>query len=361
MDVSNIKFDNVKRIMNTIRFGQSLTKKEIANQTQLSFSTVSNVCNDLLEKGVLANQKSESLSVGRTPNQIIFCCHRFCSLCIDLKRKGQVGIAVLDFSNQVLFRGFYDVSFDTSLDQLVDRVYEIFLTVLEQSGLERERFIGAGVAVSGIFDRCTGNVVNFSIPLFEGQPLSALLGQRLGMRCYVDNEANLCAIAMAEGRDEEQTILYVHSDEGLGLGVVVNGRLLRGKNGYGGEVAHIPVGDPNRVCPQCGHRGCIEHELIRDRMEPSGEKEDLFYQDRGRKLGQLLALLTNLFDPDTIYLGGAALEHYAKMETYVREELNKVSPYHMERGLSVVHDQDSNATIYRGINQVVYERWNPLE
>ncbi len=361
MDVSDIKFDNVKKIINTIRFGQSLTKKEIAYQTQLSFSTVSNVCNDLLEKGVLANQKSESLSVGRTPCQIIFCCHRFCSLCIDLKRKGLVGMAVLDFSNKVLFRSFYHVSFDTSLDQLVDRIYEIFLTVLEQNRLERERFIGAGVAVSGIFDRCTGNVVNSSIPLFEGQPLSALLGQRLGMRCYVDNEANLCAVAMAEGGEAEQTILYVHSDEGLGLGAVVNGQLLRGKNGYGGEVAHIPLGNPGQVCPQCGRRGCIEYDLIRDSMQPSGVEEDLFYQDRGRKLGRLLALLTNLFDPHTIYLGGAALDHYSKMERYVQEELNAVSPYHMERGLPVVHDQDSNATIYRGINQVVYERWNPLE
>lgn len=361
MDVSDIKFDNVKKIINTIRFGQSLTKKEIAYQTQLSFSTVSNVCNDLLEKGILANQKSESLSVGRTPSQIIFCCHRFCSLCIDLKRKGRVGMAILDFSNQVLFRGFYDVSFDTSIDQLIDKVYEIFLNVLEQNRLERELFIGAGVAVSGIFDRCTGNVVNSSIPLFEGQPLSALLSQRLGMRCYVDNEANLCAIAMAEGRDKEQTLLYIHSDEGLGLGVVVNGKLLRGKNGYGGEIAHIPLGDPVQICPQCGRKGCIECDLTRDRMQSPGGEEELFYRDRGKKLGRLLALLTNLFDPYTIYLGGVALDHYPDMKQYVQEELNTIAPHHVERGLSIIHDEDSNATIYRGINQVVYERWSPLE
>lgn len=361
MDVSDIKFDNVKKIISTIRFGQSLTKKEIAYQTQLSFSTVSNVCNDLLDKGILSNQKAESLSVGRTPSQIIFCSHRFCSLCIDLKRKGQVGMAILDFSNKVLFRSFFDVSFDTSLDQLIERVYGIFLNVLEQNGLRRELFIGAGVAVSGIFDRFTGNVVKSSISIFEGQPLSLLLGERLGMRCYVDNEANLCAIAMAEGVSEEHTILYVHSDEALGLGVVVDGQLLRGKNGFGGEIAHIPLGDLDKICPLCGQRGCIEYDLIRDKMKPFKEETHLFYQDRGEKLGRLLAVLTNLFDPHIIYLGGTALACYPKIEEYVQKELNAISPYHMQRGLPVIYDQDSDATIYRGINQVIYERWRPLE
>lgn len=361
MDVSDIKFDNVKKIINAIRFGQGLTKKEIAYQTQLSFSTVSNVCNVLLEKGVLTNQKSESPGVGRTPSQVIFRYQRFCSLCVDLKRKGLVGMAVLDFSNRMLFRSFYDVSADTTLEQLLARIDTIFLAILEGNQLEREQFIGAGVAVSGIFDRSTGNVVNSSIPLFEDQPLSELLSQRLGIRCYVDNEANLCAIAMAEGGETERTILYLHSDEGLGLGVMINGQLLRGKNGFAGEVAHIPLGDPSRVCTQCGRTGCIEHDLSREGMQLLETEAEDFCQDRGAKLGRLLALLTNLFDPHIIYLGGAALSRYGQMERYVQAELQAVSPYHVERGLPVVYDQDSDATIYRGINQVVYERWNPLE
>lgn len=361
MDVSDIKLDNVKKIINALRFCKRSTKKEIASQTQLSFSTVSNVCNALLEKGVLTNQKSESSGVGRTPSKIIFCYKRFYSLCIDLKHEGLVGMAVLDFSNRVLIRNFYDVSFDTTLDRLLSQVYQIFLTILEENQLEREQFIGAGVVVSGIFDQRTGNVVNSSIPLFEDQPLSQLFSQWFGIHCYVDNGANLCAIAMAQGGETEQTILYLHSDESLGLGVVINGQLLRGKSGYAGEVGHIPLGDSSQVCPKCGHTGCIEYDLSQEGMQPHEMEEETFWRDRGTKLGRLLALLTNLFDPHIFYLGGEALRCYAKMERYVQVELQKTSPHLVERKLPVIYDQDSDGSIYRGITQVVYERWDPLE
>lgn len=112
-----------------------------------------------------------------------------------------------------------------------------------------------------------------------------------------------------------------------------------------------------------GRTGCIELELSRVGMNERGDTADdsEFYRDRGTKLGRLLAIIANLFDPDMIYLGGIAFQAYPEMEPYVLQELSASASFVMARSLTIQHDLDSTASIYQGINQVIYDHWTPLE
>ena len=85
MDVTDIKSQNIKRILNVLRTSGGTTKNEISAITGLSFSTVSNLCNELKYNNVLVEEKISSSTVGRTPCIQIFNCAGFASVCIDFQ------------------------------------------------------------------------------------------------------------------------------------------------------------------------------------------------------------------------------------------------------------------------------------
>ena len=171
---------------------------------------------------------------------------------------------------------------------------------------------------------------------------------------------------MAQKHRDAKNIIYLHSSAGLGVGVICEGNLLRGKNGYAAEIAHIPIGDPNIVCPCCGLHGCIENDLAQRGMDVfnfpqlSEPEYARLAEDRGRKLGTLLAILINLFDPQTVYIGGSGLESYERLAPYTRSVLKARASLALGKGMHIEHDKSSTWTVQRGINQLVYENWYPM-
>ena len=92
----------------------------------------------------------------------------------------------------------------------------------------------------------------------------------------------------------------------------------------------------------------------------TAEERQSLSADRGKKLGELIAVLINLFDPSAFYVGGSAMAHYKELEPYVQQVLKLRARTNIDRGVQIFYDADSLATIETGINQAVYENWNPL-
>lgn len=367
MDITDIKAENIKRILNTLRFSSGMTKRDIALTTGLSFSTVSNLCNELKENQVLYEEKLNDYSVGRTPSQLIFSGERYCSICVDLQQEDVLNFAVLDFSNNQLYEAHLNTSSFHDISQWISFINDTYQSLLQSSDFSGVQFVGIGVSVPGIYDRTTGHVVNCTSPALNHIPLRSLLSERLGLPCFVDNESNLCALSVRLSHADNANIVYLHSSSGLGVGIICDGKLLRGSNGYAAEVSHIPLGDPKVICPFCESRGCVENDLAQCGMDvlqfpalTAGERHRLI-QDRGQKLGELLSILINLFDPTAVYIGGNAMAEYEAMSPYVIPILSQRSHLIMGRGLQIFHDTNSVQTIERGINQIIYENWNPLE
>ena len=366
MDITDIKAENVKKILTILRFSSGLTKRDLAAMVGLSFSTVSNLCNELKDCQILCEEKSSDYAVGRTPNRLMFRCEKFCSICADLQQENRLNLAVLDFSNRRLYQNSFDISGFQHVEQLISLIQNTYQSLKRDPNFQSIQFIGIGVSVPAIFDRVTGHVVCATSPLFNDTPLRDLLAQSLDLPCYVDNEANLCALSMRQSHTDSDDILYLHSSAGLGVGVVCDGHLLRGRNGYAAEIAHIPLGDQSIACPFCHNYGCIENDLSQRGMDifrfpalSQGERSHLL-QDRGEKLGELISILINLFDPSVVYVGGSAMDEFEHLKPYVDRVLQSRSSMAIARHLSIVHDTDSLQTIEQGINQVIYEKWDPL-
>jgi len=144
---------------------------------------------------------------------------------------------------------------------ILENLWEILAEAAEEARQAGLSVQGLGLGLPGGVDAATGRVgeVIPSLPELAGAPLRELLEQRFGCPAAVDNDVN--ALALAEwyfgvGRGCRHLALLA-AGTGVGGGLIVDGRLLRGAQGYGGEIGHIPVELDGRDC-FCGSRGCVK-------------------------------------------------------------------------------------------------------
>jgi glucokinase len=126
--------------------------------------------------------------------------------------------------------------------------------VMRRSSAAREQVVAVGVGAPGPMDPETGVV--FDPPNMDGWhdvPLGALLTERLGMRAFIENDANAAAVGewwMGAGRGVSD-LIYVTVSTGIGGGIIIGNRLLHGISGTAGEVGHMTIDVRGPPCP-CG-------------------------------------------------------------------------------------------------------------
>ena len=384
-DVRDIRNNNVEDILSAVRFHDNITRREIAEMCNLSFPTVSKLCNELIELGILSETDIPTSRIGRTPKGLVFNYNRFYSVGVDLQLQGYMGFAILDLRSQVVLEEDYDITHLENLDEILSFAAAVFTEKKSELGLEDECICGLGISVSAIYDKVKHKLVNSAIPMFEDQKIKAIAARYFDCPIYVDNESNLCALAVSSRDKDLQNAVYLHISEGVGVGIIAEGHLLRGKNGYAAEIAHIPIGDPSIKCPTCPGYGCVEPELhiaglVRSLPDRSHSGRNLREQwkvfvdyikgsngkevarQKGVLLGRLSSILVNLFDPEVLYIGGHIAEVYSALEPYFLDELRKRCPlWDVHPGVNVVCDLDSSLTHYVGIGETIYAKWNPLE
>ncbi len=144
------------------------------------------------------------------------------------------------------------------------RTLDTTVELLERQGAAAarlgRRIVALGVGVPGPIDVEAGRVGEHvpHAPDLAGLPLARLLGDRLGVPAFVDNDVN--ALALGECRfgagHGARSLVVLAPGTGFGAGIVLDGRLVRGAAGFGGELGHVPVKFDGRPC-WCGGRGCL--------------------------------------------------------------------------------------------------------
>ena len=268
-------------------------------------------------------------------------------------------IAVTDFPGNVLHTV---ESIPFSLQNTEKSVHELVVRVrscLESLKMDLGKIAGYGVDLTGRVNHQTGYSYSFFIS--EQKPIRTLLEQEFGKPVVVENDSR----AMAWGEyvcgvaGDESTILFLNVGWGLGMGMVLNGKLFYGKSGFSGEVGHFPLLNNNQYC-RCGKIGCLEtgasglalHRLVKEKLAQGrtsilspalhkGEeitldsilsaidKEDVLaiecIEEVGATLGHSLAGLINIFNPDLVIIGGRLSRTERYLLPPLRSAVNKYS------------------------------------
>ena len=244
---------NRRVILNLIRDKQPISRADLARFSGLQRSTVSLITEELINDRWVVEGTTGRLPRGRRPTLLLLNQRRRI-ICIDIRPANTfIGISDINgvFSSRELIPTAPDP--DRAIRQLVTRLRPLLKTRPE------DPFEGIGISVPGRIDVLTQQLIfapNLKWPITD---LKTPIERETGLEVALENAANACALAeIWFGRANTiRNLVTVTVSEGIGTGIVADGRLVRGASGTAGEFGHFPLDPEGPVC-NCGRRGCWE-------------------------------------------------------------------------------------------------------
>ncbi|MCZ2861105.1 ROK family transcriptional regulator [Blastococcus sp. VKM Ac-2987] len=336
-DQATVRRTNLGLVLRHLRDHGPRSRARIAQETGLNKATVSSLVAELADRRlVTTGDVDRAGSVGRPGLTVHLDGRGVCGIGVELN-VDYVAVLVPNLRGEVLFEQRLALDIPSlGAEATLDAVAGVVTDAVAAATAVGACPAGLTVAVAGLV-RSADGVVTLA-PNIGWRDVAVLDGLRarldVDFPIRVENDANLSAIAEWALGSEARTpdLVYLTGEVGVGGGVIVAGRLLRGAGGLSGEVGHTTLGDPDVVCG-CGRRGCWETvvglaALLRAAAEPGDPVSDpardletrlaevaaraeagdartlAALHQVGRSLGTGAAVLINLFNPRVVILGG---------------------------------------------------------
>jgi predicted NBD/HSP70 family sugar kinase len=333
-DRETVRRHNLSLVLRTVRDQVEATRAGVAARVGLTRAAVSSLVEQLIESGFLSESgKTFSGQAGRPGTVLKVARTGLAGIGVEIN-VDYVAVCVVDLA------GTDRVRLVEHLDnrgaapvEVFGRAARIAARALESATEQDLRPVGAELALPGLISG--GSVLQApnlgwtSVPAQTpfAEALAALRPGLPALPVRSENEANLAALAELwfGGLGDVRSFLYLTGEIGVGGALVLDGELLRGANGFAGEIGHVAVSDNGPLC-RCGSRGCLEQyagqaALLRaaglDERAGAAGMAELEHRARtgddaalaalsgaGRALGRALSGAVNLFDPDAVVLGG---------------------------------------------------------
>lgn len=325
---TGVRDTNRKAVLELIRDRGALSRADLARLSGLSPSTVTAITGDLLEDGLLVEDRSGQgdgqASVGRpgTPLRIDSAAGH--AIGIKLGPAALVAtVTDLDADPLAMVRVPHGARADDAVtirvfDRLVDEV-------VRRAGIDRGTLVGLGIGVPGVVDPATGKVTGSFLADWVEHDLRDLLEDHFGSPVLIDNDVNTLTIAeqlFGAGRGIADLVV-VTVGRGIGMGAISNGRINRGRHGGAGEIGHLTMLPGGPRC-WCGRLGCLEAlaaepALVREVLATTGRlvtPDDLapladqdpvvaaILEHAGSLVGEAIAIVATVLDPERIVVSG---------------------------------------------------------
>ena len=323
-----LRHRNRQRVIEVLRTQGRTSQADIARATGLSRTTVSTVVGELKDLGLVSyvNEKGSQPRGGRPAVQLVLQNPEQVVVGIDFGHS-HVAVALADLAHNVLGEVRGDLDVNNRAGQALDTAALMFGELRHKLGVDLKNVIGAGIGIPGPVDRARGKAGSATIlPGWVDLPIASEMSQRLGVPVEIENDANLGALAeltWGAGKDCAN-FAYIKAATGIGAGLVLDGRLLRGATGTAGEIGHTTLDEAGALC-YCGNRGCLEtvasgpailklvgpvggETLTLTRLVELAMEGDVrcrrAISDAGREIGVAVAGLCNLINPERVIVGG---------------------------------------------------------
>jgi predicted NBD/HSP70 family sugar kinase len=341
--------------LNLIRAHQPVSRADLARLMNVRRGVASLLVSELLDEALIfEGAVGEAVGRGRRPTFLYIDSRQRCVVGVDI-RASRTYIMVTDLMGRQL--GVVS-SFQTNRDigvltqELSRRIKQVLADYKEVGACE-----GVGVAVPGMVDPSAGRIVHAPTLSWRDVNLRDPLAAAIGIPVHIENSGKACALAqlwatrsdvMASGIS-----VFVSVSDGVGIGVVVNGELLRGRHNTAGEFGHVPLSVDGPRC-SCGATGCWESYISNiatlsryfgsdlagsgplDAETATFSVDDLIARARAgdpkalaavnstaRYLGLGLSSIINALDPVRIYIGGEITTAWSLIEPIVRSGLRE--------------------------------------
>ena len=326
-----------KTILALCEKGETFSLADLARELGTSIPKITRIVGELEQAGVLSDWGKQESAAGRRPSLYGLNPGAGVFVGVEVGQK-EIALAVTDFTGRII--QFQDgIAYTlTGTEESVLGLCACVKKQLRKYHLDPVPVRGVGVNLTGRVNHRTG--YSYSYYISEEKPIRDILEEGFGWPVFIENDSRGMAFGeyMSGIAGDARTVLFLNVGWGLGMGMVLDGKLFAGKSGFSGEIGHFPLLDNHQIC-RCGKVGCLEtgasglalHRLIGEQLakgHPSilsasyaegreitlndildaVEKEDVTaiecVEQVGSTLGRAVAGLINLFNPDVVVIGG---------------------------------------------------------
>ena len=232
-----------------------MSRADLARLMSVGRGMVTEMVNALIEEGLIYEGKTTAGARGRRPTLLHLRTHDRYVIGIDV-RFTRIRVLLSDFAGRHLaLESFETITDPTALvAELAARIARLLATHGVTEGCK-----GIGMVIPGMVDKDTGRVLNAPQLGWRDVDIRDDLAERTGLPVTLENAPMACALAhlWLAAPPGENNFCYVTVAEGVGVGVVINGQVLRGSTDTAGEFGHVQVEANGPAC-LCGSRGCLE-------------------------------------------------------------------------------------------------------
>ncbi len=367
---------NRQIVLNLIREHQPISRAELSRRMNVRRAALTGIVRDLIAGGAVIEGLPAVAVRGRRPKLLSVPTSGRLAVAIDL-RPGTTTLAVADFGGRIVARASLDTP--GTPEELIEQLAVAVPALLAEAGVGDDNVChGVGLVVPGMVDRRSGRVLYAPRLGWRDADLSQALEARLELPVYIESAPIACALARLWSFTGEtravNNFAYVSISDGVGVGIVSRGDVLRGEDHTAGEIGHVSL-DPNGPRCVCGKRGCWEaftcnaatigryarqaagatwSDARRTRAAaPSITLEEIIQrahdgdttaietlEQTGREIGRGLAAVVSAFNPKRIYVGGEVTAAWALLEKPMREALIEGTLTEAARNTAVFPDTD---------------------
>lgn len=328
--------ENMASILRTLIQEEEASAGRIAEILNLSIPTVTKALDNLVERGFVLNLGKKHIEGGRMP--VIFSPNPSSAYFMGVEvRRHFLEVGISDFSGNIVYRSGlipFMLEEEDSFEKLCGILEEQF-----NGSNYKDRLVACTLSIPGRINIYTGESYNY-FRNSGGLSLTEVLEDKFNIKVYVDNDSRIMCYGeyICSHLSKYKNILYINLNWGLGMGMILDGKLYYGATGLSGELGHITMFD-NEIFCRCGKKGCIETEasgfaaqrLLLSKHKAGAQstlsakinaRETLTLDDFvravhdgdmtmieiieeiGTQLGKGIAAMINIFNPQLVVLGG---------------------------------------------------------
>ncbi len=348
------RYQQKKDIIRDLYRFETLSKPEICRLTNMTTPTISKIIDELIKEGWVVDQGQGASIGGKRPHIFSLNPDAAYIIGIDLGRE-QLKIAIFSLRKEIIgsvqyFPSLLESHDNTAILQDLSQKIEKSLTELN---IPKAKIKVAGVSLPGLIDS-DGN--SYTYLTFEQGNIRKKLEDLLKIPVFIDNDSSTMALAehtFGTARDVSH-VLCVSISECIGMGMILNGRPYTGFKGMAGEFGHIRIPGTEELC-YCGKTGCLEtvaagrsivksarqaieagkataiakraEEVTLESIIRAAQEDDIFaielLQHASEHIGEALASLIHLFNPELIVIGGKITEAQNIILSSIQHSIDK--------------------------------------
>lgn len=281
INLGNVKVSNRSSILKLLNDCGAMSRKDIAQSLGLTPATVTLICTELLDAGLL-EEKGEMEEEKRAGRRKILIDINYeyrlvLSICIEAAR---TFIAICDLKGRPRAKLESATDGAAAPEEFLRQTADKAKSLMWEMNIGKDEILGVGVSIPGIISRGTG--VSHHAYRIWNEPVNVgeCLSRCLDLPVIVENNVK----AFAEGEliygcgKEQENLLFIKWGPGVGSAIIINGRIYDSRNSKTAEIGHYIVEKDGKLC-RCGRRGCLETKValhaVADRVREACTRESM--------------------------------------------------------------------------------------